>query len=100
MPPEPNAGFPEMLKYYRKHAGYTQAQAAPVLGYSKETIASWESGRRIPSNDDLPRLASTFGLDVATVTRAVKASRLAAYTQKLNGNELSEEHEGNETESS
>jgi transcriptional regulator with XRE-family HTH domain len=93
MPQEQSAGFSQMLKHYRKQQGYTQAQAAAALGYSKDTIAAWEYGRRIPTNGDLPRLASMLELDAATVTRAVNASRLEAYIQKINGNMLSEEQE-------
>ena len=58
MPQERGVSFSEMVKYYRKQQGYTQAKAAAVLGYSKESIAAWECGRRFPTNDDLPRLAS------------------------------------------
>jgi transcriptional regulator with XRE-family HTH domain len=93
MPQERGVSFSEMLKYYRKQQGYTQAKAAAVLGYSKESIAAWECGRRFPTNDDLPRLASMLGLDLATVTRAVNEPRLEAYTRKMYGQMAPENRE-------
>src|SRR6266567_631934 len=93
MPQEQGAAFSEVLKDYRKQQGYTQAQAAAALGYSKETIAAWECGRRFPTNDDIPRLACLLGLDTSTVTRAVNGPRIEAYTRRMYGKMASEKRE-------
>ena len=93
MPQEQGAAFSEVLKGYRKQQGYTQAQAAAMLGYSKETIAAWECGRRFPTHDDIPRLAGLLGLDTSTVTRAVNEPRIAAYTRRMYGKKASEQQE-------
>src|SRR5437667_10068979 len=90
---EQGAAFSQVLKDYRKQQGYTQAQAAAVLGYSKETIAAWECGRRFPTNDDIPRLACLLGLDTSTVTRAVNEPRIEAYTRRMYGKKASEKRE-------
>ncbi|WP_329123680.1 helix-turn-helix domain-containing protein [Streptomyces sp. NBC_01465] len=40
--------FGEVVKIFRKRAGYTQEEFAPLVGYSLPTIASIEQGRRLP----------------------------------------------------
>ncbi|MFE7408904.1 helix-turn-helix domain-containing protein [Streptomyces laurentii] len=41
--------FGGLVKFFRKQAGMTQEEFAPQVGYSVETVASIEQGRRLPS---------------------------------------------------
>ncbi|MGW8763072.1 helix-turn-helix domain-containing protein [Streptomyces sp. NPDC055815] len=41
--------FGEVVKAFRRRAGFTQEEFAPLVGYSVPTIASIEQGRRLPS---------------------------------------------------
>jgi transcriptional regulator with XRE-family HTH domain len=41
--------FGALVKFFRKQAGITQEEFAPLVGYSVETVASIEQGRRLPS---------------------------------------------------
>ncbi|MFF0434502.1 Scr1 family TA system antitoxin-like transcriptional regulator [Streptomyces sp. NPDC004327] len=50
--PEPSESlkaFGEVLKAFRRRAGLTQEEFAPRVGYSQQTVASVEQGRRFPS---------------------------------------------------
>ncbi|HLQ28613.1 MAG TPA: helix-turn-helix transcriptional regulator [Ktedonobacteraceae bacterium] len=77
--------FPELLKIYRIQNGYRQAEAAQALGYSKDTIASWEYGRRYPANDEIPRLARILEVDAQALARSINAKRAEAYRLKTCG---------------
>ncbi|BAU86813.1 DNA-binding protein [Streptomyces laurentii] len=41
--------FGALVKFFRKQAGITQEAFGPLVGYSVETVASIEQGRRLPS---------------------------------------------------
>ncbi|MFG2113730.1 helix-turn-helix transcriptional regulator [Streptomyces sp. NPDC048718] len=50
--PDPSASlrvFGALVKFFRKQAGYTQEEFAPIVGYSVESVSSIEQGRRLPS---------------------------------------------------
>ncbi|WP_369147195.1 Scr1 family TA system antitoxin-like transcriptional regulator [Streptomyces sp. R44] len=56
--------FGEVVKAFRRRAGLTQEEFAPLVGYSVPTIASVEQGRRLPSADFVGRaeeLLDAFG---------------------------------------
>lgn len=76
-------GFPEMLKLYRKRLGFTQAEAAQVLGYSKETIKAWECGRRYPKSNEIARLAQILEIDAPILARTINESRTENYIHKV-----------------
>ncbi|MFC8954048.1 Scr1 family TA system antitoxin-like transcriptional regulator [Streptomyces sp. NPDC057101] len=60
--------FGEVVKAFRRRAGLTQEQFAPMVGYSVPTIASIEQGRRLPSADFVERAERV--LDAFAVIRA------------------------------
>ncbi|MEU9294790.1 helix-turn-helix transcriptional regulator [Streptomyces sp. NPDC048266] len=60
--------FGEVVKAFRRRAGLTQEQFAPMVGYSVPTIASIEQGRRLPSADFVERAERV--LDAFEVIRA------------------------------
>jgi transcriptional regulator with XRE-family HTH domain len=67
--------FGELLRRFRKYNDYTQAEAAKRLGYSVETIKSWEQGRRLPAHEEAARLADLMELDAQEVKRAIQLER-------------------------
>lgn len=48
----------------RKNAGYSQREAASLLGISKSTIASYETGRTQPDIESLGILADFYEVSV------------------------------------
>ena len=40
--------FAAALKKRRKALGLTQSQLAPLIGYDKQTVSNWETGRSMP----------------------------------------------------
>jgi putative nucleotidyltransferase with HDIG domain len=52
--------FQERLKALRKEVDLTQDKLAAKLNYSRSTIAQYESGKRIPSNNFLIKVANFF----------------------------------------
>lgn len=56
----PDAVHP--LVAYRKRHGLTQKGLAARLDVARETIARWETGRRIVDDELLPRVAERTGI--------------------------------------
>lgn len=54
--------FPARLKELREAAGLTQVQLADKAGFTKDGIAQWESGRRVPSWPNVVALAQALGV--------------------------------------
>lgn len=50
------------LKELRKARGMTQAELGTLLGFSQQTIASWEIGRTDIPTETLARIAGMFGI--------------------------------------
>ena len=53
----------ERLKIIRKHVGKTQKDFGAELGVSRDTYASYESGRVVPNNTFIQLLCSTFKIN-------------------------------------
>lgn len=54
----------ENLIYYRKKAGYTQAELAATLNYSDKSVSKWERGDGVPDVIVLAILADCYGISV------------------------------------
>lgn len=54
----------ERLREHRKASALTQEEVAHAVGRRQATISDWESGRTVPSVEDLYRLADLFGCAV------------------------------------
>ena len=72
---ESATGFGELVRHFRKYNDYTQAETAKRLGYSEETIKSWEQGRRFPAREEVARLAELMELDEQEVKHAIQFER-------------------------
>ena len=59
--------FPELLKNLRLQKKLSQQTLANMMYVDRSTVASWETGRRIPDTATLARLAVCLGTDVSTL---------------------------------
>lgn len=74
--------FGEVVKTFRKRARLTQEQFAPLVGYSPETIASIEQGRRLPPPEFAERadsLLDAFGVILAAAKHLTRRKGLASW---------------------
>ncbi|KAB2589912.1 helix-turn-helix domain-containing protein [Streptomyces arboris] len=74
--------FGEVVKTFRKRARLTQEQFAPLVGYSLETIASIEQGRRLPPPDFAERadgILDAFGVILAAAKHLTRRKGLASW---------------------
>jgi len=67
--------FSELLRTYRKDMGWKQAELAEKWSYAFETISSWERSKRIPSNQEVPRLAKLLQMEAETLREILSESR-------------------------
>jgi transcriptional regulator with XRE-family HTH domain len=56
------------LKSFREEAGYTQVEAAFHIGVTKTTISSWETGRKLPSTDNLNKICTVYRVPESYLT--------------------------------
>jgi transcriptional regulator with XRE-family HTH domain len=83
--PEPSDSlkvFEAVVKAFRLRAGLTQEQLAPQVGYSVETVASIEQGRRFPPQDFVERTEEVLDADgvlTAAAKRVTRKPGLAAW---------------------
>lgn len=57
------------LAALRKAKGYTQAEAAELLGVSNKTVSNWETGVSSPDISMLPALAELYGVTCDEIAR-------------------------------
>ena len=60
--------FNERLKELRTELGLTQRDAAKHLGIRRTTVSEYESGKIVPKQDNLVKLASFLGVSVDYLT--------------------------------
>jgi len=60
----------QKLKEYRLKAGKSQKELADLLGVSRATLASWETGRRKPDYEILRNIAAIFNCSVDVLIEA------------------------------
>ena len=60
----------EMIRQSRMEKGLSQQQFADVIHVERSTIASWETGRRLPDADMLTKISDTLGIDVSYLMTA------------------------------
>ncbi|MFE0733346.1 helix-turn-helix domain-containing protein [Streptomyces sp. NPDC058855] len=80
--------FGEVVKAFRRRAGLTQEQFAPLVGYSVPMIASIEQGRRLPSKDFVARaeeVLDAFGVIKAAAKHLTRKAGLAKWFEEWAG---------------
>lgn len=50
----------QKLKLFREEAGLTQVEASEHLGVTNTTISNWETGRKLPSTQNLDRICHVY----------------------------------------
>lgn len=50
------------LKAARVNAGYSQKEAAKLLGISNTTLCSWENGKTFPDQPMIEKLCELYGV--------------------------------------
>ncbi len=55
-------GFPQRLRELRERRGVRRSVLGELCGLSKNTVARYERGERIPTCESLERLADFFGV--------------------------------------
>lgn len=66
--------FAETLRRLRLEKGISQQKLADLIHVERSTIASWETGRRVPDAVMISQLSEFFGVDVAGLLRASENS--------------------------
>lgn len=56
-------GLARLLKKYREHKGMTGAMLGERLGWNQSKVSKIETGKQLPTNDDLNAFAAVVGLD-------------------------------------
>lgn len=56
------------LKAARVNAGMTQAQVEEKLGYCRNTLTRWETGKHTPSATKLKKLCRLYGVVESDIT--------------------------------
>lgn len=87
--------FKDMLLYYRKLYGYTQAQLGKKIGVTASAIGMYEQGRRTPDFEIEEALADAFNVNLDTLRgketikpqideKDARIKRLLSYATMLN----------------
>ncbi|MFI8511740.1 Scr1 family TA system antitoxin-like transcriptional regulator [Streptomyces sp. NPDC085460] len=77
--------FGEVVKVFRKRAGLTQEQFAPLVGYSLPMVASIEQGRRLPSKgfvEKAEEVLDAFGVIRAAAKHLTRKAGLAKWFEE------------------
>lgn len=52
------------LAHYRKEKGLKQYEVAKILGVSDVMVSKWETGKLMPPNEQLVKLAEIYGAGI------------------------------------
>ncbi len=80
---EINRKLAKNLTYYRKTAGFTQAELAEKINYSDKSVSKWESGNGVPDIYTLVALAELYGVTVDTLLGDGAPIRVKRKTRSL-----------------
>lgn len=65
------------LRKYRKDNKLSQDEAGQRIGVTGATVSRWENGVRAPDYEDLKKIEAVFGIPIAEIVNAPKASEPA-----------------------
>ncbi len=80
---EINRKIAKNLTYYRKTAGFTQAELAEKINYSDKSVSKWESGNGVPDIYTLVQLAELYGVTIDTLLGDGAPIRVQKKTRSL-----------------
>lgn len=67
------------LRAARINAGYTQSDAAELLGVSKTTLVKWEQGKTFPNAAAIEKICSLYRVHYDDISFLPSGSLLANY---------------------
>lgn len=74
----------ERLRECRFRQGLSQEKVAELLGVSRQAATKWESGKSLPSSENLLALASLYGVSLDSwPAQAPKKSRTGPFCTKI-----------------
>ena len=73
------------LAQRRMTVGYTQAELSEELGLDQVTVAKWEHGRSMPSNEMISKLANILEMDSEQVRAMFKKENRPNRANGLSG---------------
>ena len=76
------------IAYYRKRAGFTQAELASRLEVKVTTVSTWERGRSLPDADTLFNMCELFRISLSDMYG--QDSGLSAYALSFEEREIIE----------
>lgn len=65
------------LKSFRLDAGYTQAEAANLMRVTITTISNWETGRKLPTLDNLNRVAQAYRIPESYINFLINLAEMS-----------------------
>lgn len=68
--------YPNLYQRARKATYFSQEEAAELIGLSAESMKQYESGRRVPSDDTVHRMAELYNLPWLELEHAKATDRL------------------------
>ena len=77
------SNFQEGIKKLRKENHVSQEKLAHILGYKKNAISQWETGKREPSLDCILKIASYFNVSIDELVGNQTASKESTFETDL-----------------
>lgn len=72
------AAFADRLRQARHAKGMTLVQVAAMFDSTKQSVGHWETGRNMPSAEQIARLAAEYGVLVEWLMTGAKPHRFSA----------------------
>lgn len=57
--------FGVLIRFHRIKNGLSQNELAKMLDVSRTTVAMWETGKRLPTRNNLNEIVNLFGIDLS-----------------------------------
>jgi len=67
------------LKAARKARKLTQLKVAELIGVTSSSVTQWETGKTVPTDENLLRLAEVYGLTVEEIAAMLPAGDAAVF---------------------
>jgi transcriptional regulator with XRE-family HTH domain len=79
-------GIGERIARARQEKGWSQTKLGEAINQAQTTISSWERGRTEPTREDVQRVATALGVDVAQLEVQQSAGRMVEVIGKVGAN--------------
>lgn len=72
--PQPPAPFGQRIRQCRQQKGWTQTQAAKIMGVQRTSLNRWENGHETPSGENIAKLSDHLGVSIGSAEHPVSAA--------------------------